>query len=235
VEQAIQAVPVATLLTTRPAIERVLLDVATRGAVIGQRTELVVRLGSRAGLPVADLAYWARTRSAALVAGITDQTRRGLRAAIAQAITDGLTAPRAAKLVETVIGLNTVQVTALLNRATALRESGKTAEQITAALAGYAAQLLKQRARVIARHELMNAANAGRRLQWANNVRDGLIVPDRWEREWVAIVPSDGRTCAYCEGQDGQRAPILGAYPDGSSGPPGHPLCRCTEVLVRRA
>jgi hypothetical protein len=233
VEGAMQAVPVADLLTLRAAVEEMLARTAQAGARIAADASLVVRLGSSAGLPVADLAFWARQRAAGLVVGITEQTRRALRETIAQAITDGLSPPRAAKLVETVVGLNTVQAGALAKRNAELIERGVSATRRDAILARYAARLRRQRAQVIARHELMQAANAGRRAQWDRNVRDGLIAPDRWEREWVAIVPSDGRTCRYCIRQDGQRAPINGVYPDGSSGPPGHTMCRCTEVLRR--
>jgi hypothetical protein len=233
VEGAMQAVPVLELLTLRAAVEEILARTAQAGARIATEAQIVVRLGSSAGLPVADLAFWARQRAAGLVVGITEQTRRALRETIAQAITDGLSPPRAAKLVEAVIGLNTVQARALAKRSAELVERGVSAARRDAILARYAARLRRQRAQVIARHELMQAANAGRRAQWSGNVRDGLIAPDRWQREWVAIVPSDGRTCRYCIGQDGQRAPINGTYPDGSSGPPGHTLCRCTEVLVR--
>jgi hypothetical protein len=233
VEGAMQAVPVLELLTLRAAVEEILARTAQAGARIATEAQIVVRLGSSAGLPVADLAFWARQRAAGLVVGITEQTRRALRETIAQAITDGLSPPRAAKLVEAVIGLNTVQAGALAKRAAELVERGVSASRRDAILARYAARLRRQRGQVIARHELQQAANAGRRAQWDRNVRDGLIAPDRWEREWVAIVPSDGRTCRYCQGQDGQRAPINGTYPDGSSGPPGHTLCRCTESLVR--
>jgi hypothetical protein len=233
VEQAMQAVPVADLLLLRSALEAALRRAAMAGATIATEAELVVRLGTSVGLPVAELAYWARQRSAALVVGITEQTRRAFRETIAQAITDGLSPARASRLVEAVVGLNRVQANALMNRAKELVERGVSAARRDAILARYAARLRRQRAQVIARHEMMQAANAGRRAQWERNVRDGVILPERWEREWVAIVPSDGRTCRYCIGQDGQRAPINGTYPDGSSGPPGHTLCRCTEVLRR--
>jgi hypothetical protein len=234
VEGAMAAVPVIDLLTLRPAVEEILARVAMDGAKIGKAAEFVVRLGP-GSIASADVAFWARQQSAKLVVGVTDQTRMAIRRAIVETIQAGMNPARAAKLIEASIGLNGVQVTALLNRADELRQAGKTAEQINARLERYAAQLRRQRAGVIARHELMQAANEGRRLQWEREVRDGLIAPDRWEREWVAIVPSDGRTCPYCEEQDGQRAPISGAYPDGSDGPPGHVMCRCTEVLRRVA
>ncbi len=235
IEQAIQAVPVADLILLRPAVEELLYQVALEGAKIGQAAEIITRLGTAEGLPVAELAFWARQHSAKLVVGITDQTRRGLRDAIVRAIQSGQSPARLAPQIEASVGLNRQQVTALLNRADELRDAGLSVERINARLARYAAQLRRQRGRVIARHELLQAANEGRREQWEREARDGLIAPDRWEREWVAIVPSDGRTCSHCIGQDGQRAPINGVYPNGDDGPPGHVLCRCTEILVRRA
>jgi hypothetical protein len=233
VEQAMQAVPVAELLILRTAIQEALLRTAAAGAGIALENSLVVRLGTSAGLPVAELAYWARQRSAGLVVGITEQTRLALRETIASAITDGLSPAKAAPLAEAVVGLNRVQAGALMTRAAELVERGIAPARRAAILERYAARLRRQRAQVIARHELQQAANAGRRAQWERNVRDGVILPDRWEREWVAIVPSDGRTCRFCQGMDGQRAPINGNYPNGSSGPPGHTMCRCTEVLRR--
>jgi len=234
VEGAMQAVPVLDLLTIRPAVEEILRRVAMAGAGIGKAAEVVVRLGP-GSIASADVAFWARQHSAQLVVGVTDQTRRAIRQAILETLQRGVGPVKAAPLIEASIGLNRVQVTALLNRADELRKAGLSAERINARLTRYAAQLRRQRAQVIARHELIQAANEGRRLQWEREARDGLIVPDRWEREWVAIVPSDGRTCPYCEEQDGQHAPINGVYPDGSDGPPGHVLCRCTEVLRRVA
>jgi hypothetical protein len=253
VEQAMQAVPVANMLALRAEIEAALRATAMAGARVGMGASktsikaalpdvevavgvsgtVVARLGTSQGLPVAELAYWARQRAAALVVGITEQTRQALRETIAQAIQSGLSPARAAKLIENVVGLNTVQARAIAKRAAELMERGVSASRSRTILDRYAARLRRQRARVIARHELIQAANAGRRAQWERNVRDGVILPERWEREWVAIVPSDGRTCRYCIGQDGQRAPINGSYPNGSSGPPGHVLCRCTEVLRR--
>ena len=215
--QALQAIPVGEIARHQPAITELLFDTALAGAEIGAAATLAVRLGPGA-IPRPEVLAWARQRSAGLVAGISEQTRLALREVIAAGLAQGLRPADLAKLLEPMIGLNRIQARAWLDNPTAR----------------YAAQLIRQRARVIARHELMQAANAGRRLLWRTDVRNGLIAPDRWEREWVAIVPSDGRTCAYCEGQDGARAPINGAYPDGSDGPPGHVLCRCTEVLVRR-
>lgn len=219
VQQALQAIPLAELVRRQPLIEDLLYRTARAGAAIGVESELVARLGTAEGLPTQELAFWARQRSAGLVSGISDQTRLALREVIARSLEQGLSPAKLARLIEPMIGLNRPQAIAWLANPTAR----------------YAQQLIRQRARVIARHELMQAANQGRRAIWQRDVRNGLIAPERWQREWVAIVPSDGRTCPICEGLDGQHAPINGVYPDGSDGPPAHVLCRCTEVLVRTA
>jgi len=233
VDQAMQAVPVGNLLLLRAALQDAILATAQAGSRVAMQAQAVVRLGP-GSLLNADIAFWARTHSAGLVVGITEQTRQALRRTIARAIQDGLSPTATAKLVEAVVGLNKVQADAVMNRAEELLERGVAAAKREATLARYAAQLRRQRARVIARHELMQAANEGRRAVWEREVRDGLISPDRWEREWAAVT-HDNRTCKYCLDADGTRAPIHGAYPNGSDGPPGHVLCRCTENLVRVA
>ena len=232
IESAMQAVPVGQLLLVRPLIEAALARTAAAGARIAQASA-IVRLGP-GSIAQAEVAFWARTRSAGLVVGVTEQTRQALRKAIAESLTASLSRAELARRVEVIVGLSKPQVAALLNRADELVERGLAVTKRQAILERYAAQLRRQRAQVIARHELMQAANEGRRLQWEREARDGLIAPDRWEREWVAVM-HDNRTCPYCIDADGTRAPLNGVYPNGSDGPPGHVICRCTENLVRRS
>jgi hypothetical protein len=158
------------------------------------------------------------------------ETRFAIRRIIEQGIHTGTHPDVTARLIANAVGLTNKQAQAVARFREA--QSGPTAEALTSR---YARTLLRFRARMIARTETLQAANAGRREQWLQEMRDGLILGERWEREWVAIVPSDGRTCPFCEEHDGQRAPIDGVYEDGSPGPPGHPICRCTEKLVRIA
>jgi hypothetical protein len=235
VESALQAVPVADLLLLQDTLTDVFERAASAGATVGLDTDILVRLGTNAGLNVADIRRWARGQAAALVTDITEETRRALREIVVRAVSDGTSPARASRLIESVIGLNRQGARAVRTRWLALLAEGVPADRAARIVERLGQRLVRQRARVIARHELLAAANAGRRAVWERNVREGLILPDRWEREWVAIVPSDGRTCRICVGLDGQRAPINGNYPNGSSGPPAHVICRCTEVLVRTA
>ncbi len=84
------------------------------------------------------------------------------------------------------------------------------------------------RADLIARNEVMTAANEGQREAWGQAVDEGLLPPDATV-EWIAT--SDA--CPDCEALDGTTRPIDGEYddPDAGDGPPLHPNCRCTEGI----
>lgn len=86
------------------------------------------------------------------------------------------------------------------------------------------------RATLIARTELMTAANAGQRLAWDQAVEEGYLTGDE-RRTWIAT--GDESVCPICEELDGTQADLDGEYPDpGGEGPPAHPRCRCTEGLT---
>lgn len=107
----------------------------------------------------------------------------------------------------------------------------------------YRDRLVRLRAETIAGHESGTAASEGQRVAWDEAIRRGLLRPTAWEREWVAIVPTDGRTCVLCLALDDQRAALAfdvadwGLYfaegtEEGIIGPKRHIRCRCTERLV---
>lgn len=86
------------------------------------------------------------------------------------------------------------------------------------------------RADLIARTEVMRAANAGQREAWHQAVDKGFL-SGRARRVW--IYTPDGLACPLCESLDGKTAPLNGQYPDeGGDGPPLHPRCRCTESVI---
>lgn len=84
------------------------------------------------------------------------------------------------------------------------------------------------RAELIARTEVMTAANEGQRDAWDSAVEAGLL-PDDSVVEWIAT--SD--CCDDCADLDGETRPIDSEYddPDAANGPPLHPNCRCTEGI----
>lgn len=90
----------------------------------------------------------------------------------------------------------------------------------------------KERADLIARTELMDAANSGQRESWAQAVEEGLLTGLEM-REWIAT--DDPSLCDHCDRLDGKLAELDGDYPDGGGiGPPLHPRCRCTEGISAR-
>lgn len=241
VERAVQAIPTEELVALAATIEPALYRAAVAGAHVAVRSQpvvvtgLLVRLGTSVGLPVEQLESWARAHAADLVRDVTEETRRAIRQIITEAVHQGRVPRETARLVESIIGLTRRQALAVRRYGEALLEQQIPALRRQYLVQRYGNRLLRHRARTIARHETLNAANEGRRSVWERDARAGLISRERWEREWVAIVPSDGRTCRICQGLDGQRAPISGSYPDGRRGPPAHTLCRCTEKLTQSA
>lgn len=84
------------------------------------------------------------------------------------------------------------------------------------------------RAQLIARTEIMTAANEGQRQGWSQAVDDGLLPSDS-QVAWIATTDA----CAECDDLDGETRDLDGAYPDpGGDGPPLHPNCRCTEGII---
>lgn len=84
------------------------------------------------------------------------------------------------------------------------------------------------RAELIARTEVMMAANEGQRQAWDQAVDDGLLTGTE-QRVWIA---TEG-ACPECDDLDGEQTALDGEYSgDGGDGPPLHPNCRCTEGIV---
>lgn len=84
------------------------------------------------------------------------------------------------------------------------------------------------RAELIARTEVMKAANEGQRQAWNQAVDEGLLEGNE-RRVWIA---TEGSACPICEELDGKTAKLGEEYPDpGGDGPPQHPNCRCSEGI----
>jgi len=100
--------------------------------------------------------------------------------------------------------------------------------------AEYAENLKRRRLGVMARDHAMSSARDTEAATWRDAAARGHLDPDEWEREWVAIL-HDGRVCRICYKAHGTRAPIGGAFPNGSLVAEGHPVgCRCQERLVEK-
>jgi hypothetical protein len=175
---------------------------------------------------------WVRRHGAELVTQIGESTREALAGIVEHAFREPLSQAATAKLIRGAVGLNAPQSRALDRywRDLAAAVGDGTISQARAAQLGerYRQRLLKHRAMVITRQESATAGNQAQREVWR-------AVPEAdaaYVREAVAIM-KDGRICAGCHERHGWRAPIGGAYQDGSDGPPWvHVTCRCGERLV---
>jgi len=244
---ALHAIPTETLAPTLAELSAVLESLATdasrlaRGRLLGMHlpagvtAEIAVGLGTMPVLPTAEIAQWARTYAASLAQDLSDETVRALRSIVGAAVESGQSPARMAKLIEQIVGLNRRQAAALARYRQALVEDGVATWKVERLTGRYAARLLKQRAIAIARSETIAAANMGNLETWRRNVREGVLDPERWVREWLAI--GDPRTCPDCEALDGQRAPIGQPFISPTYGevwaPALHTNCRCLVALVR--
>jgi hypothetical protein len=168
-------------------------------------------------------ANWAARQWRDSWVGVSDETQRAIRAIIARAPVEGITIDQQARLLRQIIGLNARQAAAVVNRYDALIrqwQAGRiTAAQVESRITRYEAQLLRQRATMIARTETLNAARASQLLAWQEAQAAGLISQDAmWE--WGAAADA----CDICAELDGT------TYMMGDPGPDTHPQCRCWET-----
>jgi hypothetical protein len=183
---------------------------------------------------------WADQHAAILVREITDETRSAIQKIILDALNGDYTIDDAGELVSRVIGLTERQAKAVENSYNATIEnlvkdgmSRRSAIVRASELAkAYRERLITKRGEMIARTEIMRAANNGRMLSWAQAMDAGLIEPTM-QKEWRTF-PGYGATgpCPICLELRGVTVPVLSEFPNGALMPPGHPFCRCTAILV---
>lgn len=83
----------------------------------------------------------------------------------------------------------------------------------------------ESRAEMIARTEIMDAANEGLAQSWEQAVEAGLLT-GREKKVWI----STSNCCDECEELDGEEVPLNEDFSAGDD-PPLHPNCRCTMGL----
>jgi hypothetical protein len=179
----------------------------------------------------------ARQLAARLVTQVSETTQAAIRDAVTRAFTDGLTRREVSQLIKPLIGLTARDAQAVLNFRAALEKEGLRQDLTLKKTAAYAERKLRERARTIARTELMQASNAGQHALWQQAIGRGLLPPDM-QRRWS--VSRDDRLCTRCMALSGQLrgmnedfvSPLDGAH---VRNPPLHANCRCTAVLAGAA
>lgn len=169
-------------------------------------------------------------RSSELIQGLSTETRRALRLAIVRGLNEGLTPHDLAGVIQRMIGLTTAQAQAVLSYRQQMVDLGHTLDRVNELVGVYADKKLQQRAMTIARTESMRAVNEGVHEAWRQAQRSGKIGP-KARKKWVA----DADACDHCAPLHGTTVPVDGAFVYRGtrlSGPPAHPNCRCTLMLV---
>lgn len=247
IEAIVDAIPWDELHDALKAIETALEDVRSRAFELSRGAaephldpqQLAIHLGERTTLAIgwrhvsSHVLDAIRARTGDRITAVTDETRAAVRQLVERTYTEGGHARTMIPAIRQTIGLTSRQERAVARYQATLQDGKRPADRVDRMVARYRKKLITYRAELIARTETLQAMNDGQRAGWSTLVERGLLDPNKFEREWLAIVPSDGRTCPTCTELDGARAPIGGLYPgSGDLGPPQHPDCRCTESVV---
>lgn len=188
---------------------------------------------------------FATTRSAQLVREVDQSNRLAIRRIISEAFTGPTTVTETGRKLRRVVGLHSRWANAVLKfddqQMARLVKDGLTVEQARAKAdvltKRYRDKLIRRRAEMIARTELMQASNFGRYAAWEASEKVGLVDPVTRKR-WVTAPQgsSYGPPCEECtamaESSRFNPPPWNGSFPNGLSMPPAHPHCRCTAVLI---
>lgn len=181
---------------------------------------------------------YAKRRSAKLVADITAEQRQLVRDATFESVRGDMTVNGMARDDRIRgLGLHTRWARAVEN----LRE--RTAQQyvkqgFTMEKAGakadvvaerYRKSLIRKRAKVIARTEIMSAQNAGKYDGIVKAIGNGTLAHDT---QLEFMTAEDEKVCPICGPLNGVKIGVAQTFTDGLHYPPMHPNCRCTITPV---
>lgn len=191
---------------------------------------------------------WAQAHTGELITQIDDGTSALIRSMVVENLKGGswngkvLTPQSLAKEIASHVGLPAPWAKAPGNAANqalhAAVKAGKTLDEAEAlamkASEATTARLVKARAKMIARTELLTAQNQGRMGAWKAAANNGLLNLQTAKKRW--IVGPDGwagiGVCPKCSALGGQEIPVEEDWPFGGNMPPRHPHCRCTCILI---
>lgn len=176
---------------------------------------------------------WAETRSGELIAEVSEQQRELVREMIRERIGQSLRSTDILEEIEQTVGLLYRERQWVENRRGLLVQQGLPMDKVRELTEKYRKELLRKRAKRIARTEAVNAYSQGLEDSWQMASDEGLIETPL--KEWVELTDSP-RTCKICRGLAGQRVPVGEPFISEFIGeimrPTAHPHCRCTMFLV---
>jgi len=183
----------------------------------------------------ADARTWAEEWAASNMPGvsntITGKTKEAIDAIVERARVSGQGVTRTAKQIKDLgIGLHKNQAIKIMIQIEKWEAAGATPAQLIKRTKRAVQAALKQRATLVARTEIMTAANEG---SWTQMKADFKTAPGAFKgirRVWLTAV--DAEVCPICIELEDEHATINGAFPGGFMNPPAHPACLPGDSLV---
>jgi hypothetical protein len=178
-------------------------------------------------------AQYARTNSSRLITQIGESQREAVRNLVESSVGTGRTVQDIARDIRNIVGLRDDQMRALSKYRELVTGRNLTIDQIEKKVRRYADALLRQRGELIARTEVLGAANAGQLEIWREAQRQGTL-DGSYGKQW--IVTADEILCPLCEALDGVTIGLnQGFESEGETvqHPPLHPQCRCSLGLAK--
>jgi len=172
---------------------------------------------------------WVEGNTARLVRDVSNGTMFGIRLTVRDAIEQGQTVDAVSRQIRPMIGLTEAQIQQGLRLRQTLIGRGITGARQDRLISGFTRKAIRDRARIIARTELIAAANAGQNELWLQARDDGLI--ERSSRKKWITTPDD-RADPNCLVLDGEEVQIDRIFSGGVGAPPLHPQCRCAMRLI---
>lgn len=175
-----------------------------------------------------------RTHGATMIQRINATTKAGIRELLDEALQNGVHSSVAARRVRPLIGLPPRFARAVERQRVLLTEQGLSPARVLKSTEAYSKRLLNLRARNIARSELITAGNQGHLDAWLVGMDQG-VIDNGAHKTWIAGL--DERTCAICNGLNGQQVPVRSPFysevlQKNLMRPTAHPSCRCTMALT---
>ena len=164
----------------------------------------------------------ARDYTAAQIDLVDNETKKAVRTIIQWSIREGIAPRDAAKLIKKSVGLNRPQMQTLIDYDRRLPAEMSPAVRAKAT-GKYRGKLVRRRAMMIARTEVIDALNLGAEVAWKQAQGQGLLGKDA-EKEWITTPVG---ACNVCLALNGKSVKIGAQFPGGLSGPTAHPNCRC--------
>jgi SPP1 gp7 family putative phage head morphogenesis protein len=202
----------------------------------GVKVEVEKIAGPKSVLPTLPInpasADFVRQRSLSRAVQLSDDMKDTVRDILHDGFEAGTHPAAMVDEIKSTVGLTKGQRARVRAREKAMREAGFKREEINAARDEFSDQLRGMRAEAIARTETLDAQTQGLKDSWNQAKEEGLMPPGT-KKKWVAT--NDERTSDICDELDGQEVGVDEQFdgPEGPlDGPPAHPNCRSTMVLV---